>query len=94
MNWWDDGPTDEELEASAEQCRDDREVQLDAVKSAIAENACQCFDRLGQFMVGRIVVVAEVIDEVGVQNLVTLSPDDQPAWDDLGLLTFAASEYA
>lgn len=89
-----DGPTDAEMAAAAEQCAADRERQVDAVKAAIAENACECFDRMGQYMLGRIVVVVEVIDEAGFQNLVVLSPDEQPVWDDLGLLTFAASERA
>ena len=88
MDWF-DGPTDAELAEAAEACAADRAQQLDAVKSAIVENACECWSQLGQHMVGRIVVVVEVIDELGEQNLLTLTPDDQPAWDDIGMLTFA-----
>ena len=84
-----DGPTHEELVAAAEKCATDRASQLDAVKSALVENACDCWAAFGQHMVGKVVVVAEVIDETGDANLLVLDPDDQPTWDSRGLLATA-----
>lgn len=84
-----DGPEWEEMVAEAEKCEADRRTQLDAVKTALVENACDCWNSLGSTMVGKLVVVVEVIDETGEPNLLVLSDPDQAQWDTLGLLSYA-----
>lgn len=86
---WFDGPTNEELIAAAEQCAVDREKQLDAVRSALVENSCQCWESLGHSMVGRLVVIAEVIGEDGERQLAVLAPNEQAPWDTAGLVEYA-----
>lgn len=94
MEWDEYGPTEAEMEAATEECHDAQERQTAGVKSAILDNTCGCWERLGHRMVSRVVVIAEVVDEVGDRNFYTLHDPDMPVWDVLGMLTYASGELA
>lgn len=91
MDWLfgEDGPTFEEMAAASEACATAREETVEAVKRALVENACGCWDALGQHMVGKLVVVAEVIDENGEPHLNLLVPEEQAQWETVGMMGYA-----
>lgn len=65
-----------------EQAANDRD---EAVRKAIKDSACNHFDILGDFIVGRWVMVAEVIDELGDRHLTVLSSVGLEPWEAIGM---------
>jgi hypothetical protein len=66
-------------------CDHDTAQRSEDIVRAIKGNACHHYDMFGDFLVGRWVMVAEIIDELGERHLTLLGSDGLEPWDALGM---------
>jgi hypothetical protein len=60
----------------------------EGVRTLLTENACHHFDVFGNFVVGRTILVTEIIDEYGHLHLVSFGSPNLRPWDVKGMLSY------
>lgn len=60
----------------------------EGIRMLLTEQACHHFDTFGNFVVGRSILVAEIIDEYGHLHLVSFGSPNLRPWDVKGILSY------
>lgn len=60
----------------------------EGIRNLLIENSCHHFDTFGSFVVGRSILVSEVIDEYGHLHLVSFGSPNLRPWDVKGMLSY------
>jgi len=60
----------------------------EGLRTIIHGNACRHFKGFGNFVVGRSVVVTEVIDQIGDTHLVSFASPSLKQWEVLGMMEY------
>lgn len=83
MNDFDFSP--EEWLRMQEECNDTAVNRSNAVEAAIKNNSCYHFASVGDYLVGRWVMVAEIIDELGERHLAVFGSPNLEPWEAIGM---------
>jgi hypothetical protein len=86
---WYEWSWSEEEELNAEACENARETQVEKIREIIREHQCECWDQLGPVMMGRMILVSEVVNELGDSSLYVLASPGLTPWEATGLLDWA-----
>lgn len=69
----------------------DKHARIDeGIREIIHNNACRHFQGFGNFVIGRSVVVTEVIDQVGDTHLVSFASPSLKQWEVLGMMEYVS----
>ena len=60
----------------------------EGIKELLNENSCHHFNMFGNFLVGRSILVSEVIDEYGEIHLLSFGSPSLKPWDVKGMLNY------
>lgn len=71
-----------------EEDKDQHSLIDDNIRNVIKENACAHFFHFGDFAVGRVVTIAEVIDEYGELHLISFGSPGIKPWELSGMLRY------
>ena len=63
----------------------------EGIRTVIHDNACRHFKGFGNFVVGRNIVISEILDQVGDTHLVSFASPSLKQWEILGMLEYVSS---
>jgi hypothetical protein len=60
----------------------------EGIRLLLSENACHHFDTFGSFVVGRSILITEVVDEYGHMHLLSFGSPNLRPWEVKGMLSY------
>ena len=82
--------TDEEdwYEAVIKECSSKHARIDEGIREVVHANACRHFQGFGNFVVGRSVVITEIIDQLGETHLVSFASPSLKQWEVMGMMEY------
>jgi hypothetical protein len=82
---------EEEFREMLRQDKRQHEAIYSGVREVIQSNACPHFNIYGNFVVGRVIVISEVLDEYGEVHLMSFGSPDLRPWEIKGMISYVNS---
>ena len=79
---------DDDFREMVRDCRRKHFAIDEGIRELLIANACHHFDTFGTFVVGRSILISEVIDELGHLHLVSFGSQNLRPWDVTGMLSY------
>ena len=79
---------DDDFQEMLKDCQRKHRRIDEGIRVLLSENACHHFDTFGNFVIGRSILVTEVVDEYGHLHLLSFGSPNLRPWDVRGMLSY------
>lgn len=88
MPMFDNDEEREDFMRMLKECKDKHRAIDEGIRALLTDNGCHHFNMFGNYLIGRNILISEVIDEYGEMHLLSFGSPDLKAWDVSGMLGY------